>query len=78
MILKNKNTNIVIEISYPEFRKKFRKEILEAFESFKQTELSKTFFNYPDDNMLESNFYFSLRYNFNSFGNSAWYIDKIS
>lgn len=77
MILKNKYTKKILEISYPKFRKKFVKEIEEAFQSFKQTELSKTFFNYPDDNMLESNFYFSLRYNFNSFGNSAWYIENL-
>ncbi|MFI3301130.1 MAG: hypothetical protein R3Y28_06890 [Candidatus Gastranaerophilales bacterium] len=77
MIIKNRRTNEKLELSYEEFRQKFKKEIEVSFQSFKKTELAKTFFNYPDDNMLESNFYFSLRFNFNSFGNSAWYIDKI-
>lgn len=77
MIIKNKRTNEILEISYSEFRKKFVNEIEESFQSFKQTELGKTFFNYPDDNMLESNYYFNLRYNFNSFSNSAWYIEEI-
>jgi hypothetical protein len=77
MIIKNKNTKEVLEFSYPEFRKKFAKEIQKAFESFRQTQLNKTFYVYQDDNSMEFNFYFQIQYNFNSFGNSAWYIDKI-
>ncbi len=77
MILKNKRTHETLEITYPEFRKEFAKEIKQAFESFKQTQLNKTFYGYKDDNMIESNFYFNLQYNFNNFGNSALYIEKI-
>lgn len=77
MIIKNKRTKEVVEIAYHEFRKKFAKEIEDAFQSFRQTELNKTFFNFSDDNKIESNFYFQIQYNFNSFGNSAWYIDQM-
>lgn len=77
MRLKNKRTGEVLEITYPEFRNKFAKEIQSAFENFRQTELAKTFYNYPDDNMIESRFYFQLRYNFNSHTNSVWYIEEI-
>ncbi len=77
MILKNKRTKEILEMTYSEFRKKFAKEIQQAFESFIQTQLSKTFYGYKDDNSMEFNFYFQIQYNFNSFGNSAWYIDKI-
>lgn len=77
MILKNKLTKEMLGIPYSEFRKKFAKEIQIAFESFRKTELNKPFYNYQDDNSIEFNFYFQIRYNFNNFGNSVWYIEKM-
>ena len=41
MILKNKLTRETLEITYPEFRKKFAKEIRIAFESYHRTQLNK-------------------------------------
>ena len=109
MILKNKLTKEFLDISYPEFRKKFEKEIQrifgramlsdseqarevpvgrysagtpnnprqDAFESYRKTQLNKYSWNFKDDNSLEFNFYFELQWNFNHFGNSNWYIEKI-
>lgn len=77
MILKNRRTREMLEIEYSEFRKKFAKEIQIVFESFRKTELNKTFYNYKDDNSMEFNFYFQLQWNFNHFGNSVWYIEKM-
>ena len=77
MILKNKLTKETLDIPYSEFRIKFAKEIQTAYESFKKTELNKTFYGYKDDNLLESNFYFDLQWNFNHFGNSNWYIERM-
>lgn len=77
MILKNKRTRETLEIEYTEFREKFAKEIQVAFDSFRQTELNKPFYNYKDDNSMEFNFYFQLQWNFNHFGNSVWYIERI-
>ena len=77
MILKNKLTKETLDISYSEFRKKFAKEIQDTFESFRKTELNKPFYNYKDDNSIEFNFYFQIRYNFNNFGNSVWYIERM-
>ena len=77
MILKNKLTKEVVDVSYKDFRKRFSKEIQDAYESFKQTELAKTFYNFQDDNLLESDFYFQLRWNFNNHGNSNWYIESL-
>ena len=37
MILKNKLTKETLDIPYPEFRKKFAKEIQVAFESYRKT-----------------------------------------
>ena len=77
MILKNRRTRETLNIEYPEFRKKFAKEIQIAFESFCKTELNKPFYNYKDDNSMEFNLYFQLQWNFNNFGNSVWYIERM-
>ena len=57
MILKNKLTCETLEITYPEFRKRFTKEIQNAFESYRKTQLNKYSWNFKDDNSLEFNFY---------------------
>ncbi len=63
MILKNKLTRETLEIPYSEFRKKFAKEIQDAFESYRKTQLNKYSWNFKDDNSLEFNFYFELQWN---------------
>ena len=75
MIVKNKLTKETLDIPYSEFRKKFAKEIQDAFESYRKTQLNKYSWNFKDDNSLEFNFYFELQWNFNHFGNSNWYIE---
>ncbi len=77
MILKNKRTGEKLEITYQEFRKKFTKEIQVAYESFRQTELNKSYYKLNDDNSIESNFYFDLQWNFNNFSNAAWFIERM-
>jgi hypothetical protein len=77
MLLKNKLTRETLEITYPEFRTKFVKEIQIAFESYRKTLLNKYSWNFKDDNSLEFNFYFQFQWNFNYFGNSVWYIEKM-
>ena len=57
MILKNKLTRKTLNIPYSEFRKKFVKEIQDAFESYRKTQL-KYSWNFKDDNSLEFDFYF--------------------
>lgn len=54
MILKNKLTRDTLEITYPEFRKRFTKEIQDAFESYHQTQLNKYSWNFKDDNSMET------------------------
>ena len=63
MILKNKLTRETLEITYPEFRKRFAKEIRIAFESYRRTQLNKYSYNFKDDNSMEYNFYFQLQWN---------------
>ena len=75
MILKNKLTKESLVLTRSEFYTKFAKEIQAALESYLRTENSKPYFkpNKPD----ESDFYFDLQWNFNHFGMSNWYIEKI-
>ena len=77
MIIKNKLTGETLELPYSKFRKKFAKEIETTFESYRKTQLNKYSWNFKDDNSLEFNFYFQLQWNFNHFGNSVWYIEKM-
>lgn len=60
MILKNRRTRETLEMKYPEFRIKLTKEIQIAFESFRETELNKSFYNYKDDNSMELIFTFNF------------------
>ena len=78
MILKNKLTRETLEITYPEFSIRFAKEIQDAFESYRKIQLNKYSYNFKDDNSMEFNFYFELHWNFNNFGNSNWYIERIT
>lgn len=78
MILKNKLTRETLEITYPEFRKRFAKEIQDAFESYCKIQLNKYSYNFKDYISMEFNFYFELHWNFNHFGNSNWYIERIT
>lgn len=66
-----------MDIPYSEFRKKFAKEIQDAFESQRRTQLNKYFSNFKDDNSLEFNFYFELQCNFNHFRMPNWYIERM-
>ena len=78
MILKNKLTKEKLDIPYSKFRKKFANEIQDAFESYRKTQLNKYSWDFKDDNSFEFNFYFELQWNFNHFGNSNWYIERLA
>ena len=75
MKIRNKRTREVVEISRADFEVRFKKEIKAALESYKRTELSKPYLK--NNNSIESSFYFSLQWNFNNYGISNWYIEKI-
>ena len=75
MILKNKQTRESIQLSYAEFQVKFAQEIQTALESYIKTENAKSYFK--TNKSPEVDFYFDLQWNFNHFGNSNWYIEKL-
>lgn len=74
-VVKNKLTKEKLEMTVAEFKKKFVKEIQTAYESYKRSAENKPYFRLKKD--YETDFYFDLRWNFNNFSNSNWYIDKI-
>ena len=75
MILKNKRTRERIQLSYTEFQARFAQDIQTAFESYIKNENAKPYFK--ANKATESDFYFDLQWNFNYFGMSNWYIDKL-
>ena len=75
MILRNKQTQEKLEITLSEFKIKFAKELQTAFESYKKSKNAKPYFKLKD--YTEQDFYFDLQWNFNHFGNSNWYIEKM-
>ena len=75
MILNNKRTRERIQLSYIEFQNRFTKEIQAALESYIKTENNKPYFK--SNKNPETDFYFDLQWNFNHFGNSNWYIERV-
>ena len=53
MILKNKLTEETLNITYPEFRTKFAKEINIVFARYCKTQLNKYSYKLNDDNPME-------------------------
>lgn len=77
MILKNKRTGEQKELTLQEFKKEFDKEIKASFKDYVDTQLRHIYYGVGINSDYLQDFYFDLRYNFNNFGISAWYIEKI-
>ena len=77
MILRNKLTKETLNISYFEFMKRFVKELQLAFESYRQTQLNKYSYKIKNNDPIEQDFCFNLQWNFNHFGISNWYIERM-
>ena len=75
MILINKRTQERIQLSYTEFQARFVQDMQTVFESYIKTENAKPYCK--ANKTPESDFYFDLQWNFNHFGISAWYIEKL-
>ena len=75
MILKNRLTHEKLELSLNEFKNRFKKELQTAIECFIKSEKSKPYFMLHEP--TEEDFCFDLRWNFNNFGNSVWYIERM-
>ena len=76
MKVRNKLTKEVINISYNDFKTRFSKEIQVALDSYIKTQDNKQTFKFNKN--FESDFYFDLQWNFNHFGMSNWYIERLN
>ena len=79
IILKNRRSNERLELTFEEFKTKFAQELQTALNSYKRHQEQKDMFLPPflNNKNYESDFYFSLRFNFNNNSMSSWYIDRI-
>lgn len=75
MLLKNKLTHETLELSLQEFKIRFRKELQVAIESYIKSEKAKPYYRLHEPS--EDDFYFDLRWNFNNFSNSVWFIERM-
>lgn len=76
MISRNKLTKEIINISYNDFKTRFSKEIQAALDSYIRAQNNKQTFKFNKN--FESDFYFDLQWNFNHFGMSDWYIERLN
>ena len=76
MKVRNKLTKEIINISYNDFKTRFSKEIQVALDSYIRTQNNKQTFKFNKN--FESDFYFDLQWNFNHFGMSDWYIERLN
>lgn len=80
IIVKNKRTKETVELPLNEFKIKFRLELAQAFNSYKNTQEQKDMLLPPIMRKIkdyESDFYFELQWNFNHHQTSLWYIERI-
>ncbi len=77
IIIRNRrNHNERLELTLDEFKAKFKNELKLAIESYKSDKERKNFlppFVKPTPN-YERDFYFSLRWNFNNYARTQYYI----
>lgn len=76
ILLRNRATKERLNLYLHQFDIKFEHEINNALESFLSWSNNKAFNPYKRT-YDKSDFYFDLRYNFNNYSNSNWYIEKI-
>ena len=80
MIIKNSRTREILELNMKEFKQRFALELNDAINHYINAQQYRIYL-YPikikSHTEYESEFYFNLRWNFNNFGNSNWYIERM-
>lgn len=81
IILKNVRNSEEMELSFDEFKTQFQQELRQAIATYKAHESNKKAMLLPpftpDNNDYTSDFYFNLRWNFNNYTQTNWYIANI-
>ena len=81
IILKNRRDNSTLELGFDEFKAQFQQELQQAINLYTNREKEKKAMLLPpftpDNNNYTSDFYFDLRWNFNNYAQTNWYIANI-
>ena len=81
IIVKNRSGNETLELSFEEFKTRFQQELQQAIATYTTHEKQRKAMLLPpftpDNNDYTSDFYFDLRWNFNNYAQTAWYIANI-
>lgn len=79
--MKNRRTGETIKISLQQFKIRFQKELQQALLTYsshkRQKDMLKQWFLWKPAKDYKSDFYFDLRWNFNNYAISEWYIERI-
>ena len=79
--MKNRRTGETIKITDQQFKIRFQKELQQAVLIYssheQQKEIIKSWLCWKPSKDYKSDFYFDLRWNFNNYAISEWYIERI-
>jgi len=79
--MKNRRTGKTLKIPLQKFKIRFQKELQQALLKYssheRQKDLIKPWLRWKPAKDYKSDFYFDLRWNFNSYAISEWYIERI-
>ena len=82
VILKNRRTGETIKIAFNQFKIRFQKELQQAILTYsshkRQKDMIKPWLLWKNNNNYKSDFYFDLRWSFNNYAISEWYIERIN
>ena len=81
VIAKNRRTGEVVKLPLLQFKIKFQRELQQAFLTYSahqsQKDMLKPLAFLKNTDCHKSDFYFDLRWNFNNYAMSEWYIERI-
>ena len=79
--MKNRRTGETIKIPFQQFKIRFQKELQQAILTYsaheRQKDMIKPWLLRKNNNNYKADFYFDLRWNFNNYAFSEWYIERV-
>ena len=79
-LAERRNNKVIEELTLSEFKIKYSNQLISTINSYKRhmesKDVLKPFFMHSNKDYT-SDFYANLQWNFNHFGNSDWYIERM-
>ena len=79
--VRNRRTGEVVKLPLHQFKIRFQRELQQALLNYsshqRKKDMLKPFPFLKDTTCYKSDFYFDLRWNFNNYARSEWYIEHI-